>query len=126
MRNCERQIMWRRFLRHIIMIGFWVIVIGAIIGCIFANYSKEENVTAKVISINTRLELGTIRDNPTNASTTYLVSTDKGVFKIEPDGIMASPAFGRLEVGKTYKIHARGVRMETFGAFPYIIEAEEK
>jgi ABC-type uncharacterized transport system permease subunit len=120
-----KQMMWRRRLRHIIMGVVMVLIVGLIIGSIAVNYTTEETITAKVVSINTRLEVGGGGDETTHASTTYLVSTDKGVFKIQPDGLMASQAFGMLETGKTYRLHVRGIRNELMKYLPYIIEAEE-
>ena len=117
--------MWRRRLRHIIMGVVMVLIVGLIIGSIAVNYTTEETITAKVVSINTRLEVGGGGDETTHSSTTYLVSTDKGVFKIQPDGLMASQAFGMLETGKTYRLHVRGIRNELMKYLPYIIEAEE-
>lgn len=120
-----RQMMWRRRLRRIITGGIILLIIGLIFGSFFVNYTTEETVTAKVVSINTRLEIGSSSDEITHASTTYLVSTDKGVFRIQPDGLMASSAFGMLETGKTYRLHVRGIRMELMKHLPYIIDAEE-
>lgn len=119
-----KQVIWRRRLRHIIMGGIMLLIVGLVVGSIFVNYTHEETVTARVVSINTRLEVGGSSDEYTHASTTYLVSTDKGVFKIQPDGLMASPAFGMLETGKTYRFRVRGIRNELMRYLPYIIEAD--
>ena len=120
-----KQVRRARIIRHSIMGAIILLVIGVIVGGIFANYTTEETITAKVVSINTRLEIGGSSDEITHASTTYLVSTDKGVFKIQPDGLMASSAFGMLEAGKTYRLRVRGIRNELMKYLPYIIEAEE-
>lgn len=120
-----KQMMWRKHLRHIIMGGIMLLIIGLIFGSVFADYATKETITAKVVSINARLEIGSSSDEITQASTTYLVSTDKGVFKIQPDGLMASSAFGMLETGKTYRLHVRGIRRELTKHLPYIIDAEE-
>lgn len=120
-----KQMMWRRRLRRIIMGGIILLITGLIFGSVFVDYTTEETITAKVVSINTRLEIGSSSDGITQASTTYLVCTDKGVFKIQPDGLMASPFFGMLETGKTYRLHVRGIRMERMKHLPYIIDAEE-
>lgn len=120
-----KQMMWRRRLRRIIMGGIILLITGLIFDSVFVDYTTEETITAKVVSINTRLEIGSSSDGITQASTTYLVSTDKGVFKIQPDGLMASSSFGMLETGKTYRLHVRGIRMELMKHLPYIIDAEE-
>lgn len=114
-----------RIIRLCIIGAIILLVFGIIVGGFVANYATEEIVTARVVSINTRLEVGGGSDGLTDASTTYLVSTDKGVFKIQPDGLMASPVFGTLEAGKTYQMHVRGIRNERMKHLPYIIEAEE-
>lgn len=120
-----KKMVWLRRIRLFVMAVVILLIAGLIVGGIYANYTTEETVTAKVVSINTRLEVGGGGDEITHASTTYLVSTDKGVFKIQPDGLMASPAFGMLEAGKTYRLHVRGIRNELMKYLPYIIEAEE-
>ena len=119
-----KQVRRRRIIRRVITALAALVIVGAIVGSFSLYYTTEETVTARVVSINSRLDImGS--DKTTSASTTYFVSTDKGVFRIEPDGLMASSAFGMLEKGKTYRMRVRGIRYETTGSLPYIIEAEE-
>ena len=120
-----KKMVWLRRIRLFVMAVVILLLAGLIVGGIYANYTTEETVMAKVVSINTRLEVGGGGDEITHATTTYLVSTDKGVFKIQPDGLMASSAFGMLAAGKTYRLHVRGIRNELMKYLPYIIEAEE-
>ena len=117
--------LWRNIKRQGCMfafIGIFAVVVGV---CVATEYNHEESVTATVKSINTRLDINTDKDGLSNSTTTYLVGTDQGVYKIQPDGLMASPAFGLLETGKTYNMKVRGFRYPSLGIFPYIIEAEE-
>ena len=118
--------LWRNIKRQGCMfafIGIFAVVVGV---CVAIEYNHEESVTATVKSINTRLDINTDKDGLSNSTTTYLVGTDQGVYKIQPDGLMASSAFGMLEAGKTYRLRVRGIRNELMKYLPYIIEAEEQ
>lgn len=114
-----------RIIRRVITALAALVIIGAIVGSFSLYYTHEETVTARVVSINGRLDISNDEEGVAYTSTTYFVSTDKGVFRIEPVGLMASSAFGMLEKGKTYRMRVRGIRYETTGSLPYIIEAEE-
>lgn len=100
-----------------------LIIIGLMlfIGVPFAMYTHEETHTITVYSINQRMHVyGS--DGDTYSSYEYLVSTDKGVFKIDPDGIFHSSMFGKLEVGKTYTVKTRGYSVPLLGIYPNIID----
>lgn len=99
-----------------IILGFALIIGGP-----FAMYTHEETHTITVYSINQRMHVyGS--DGDTYSSYEYLVSTDKGVFKIDPNGIFHSSMFGRLEVGKTYTVKTRGYSVPLLGIYPNIID----
>ncbi|MBO7071859.1 MAG: hypothetical protein J6W09_11290 [Bacteroidales bacterium] len=56
----------------------------------------------------------------------YMVYTDCGVFKIELTGINAyAYGAGLIKAGKTYVLKTRGARIEMWGLYPNIINAEE-
>ena len=91
----------------------------------YVQYTKEDTVTATVHSITTQQRVnGT--DGNVSTSYSYLVGTSKGTMKIQPDGIMSSTAFGRLEEGKTYRLHTRGFSFPLFGMYPYIVDAKKE
>ena len=99
-----------------------IVLVGVII---YVQYTKEDTVTATVQSITTQQSVnGT--DGNVSTSYSYLVGTSKGTMKIQPDGIMSSTAFGRLEEGKTYRLHTRGFSFPLFGMYPYIVDAKKE
>lgn len=103
-----------------------LLVLGLLVAIICSailEFTKEDIVLAKVISVNAQQELTGSKDNK-SLSYKYLVGTDKGTYEITPSGLMSSKAFGTLEIGKTYKIKTRGYSFPVFGLYPYIIEAE--
>ena len=84
-------------------------------------YSHQETETIKVISINTRMHVSG-SDGNSSSTYEYLVSTDKGIFKIEPDGIFHSNAFGNLVIGETYTVKTCGFSVPILGIYPFILE----
>lgn len=88
----------------------------------YAFYGNEQTVTATVISFNTKMNVSG-SDGNTYSTYEYLVTTDKGIFKNQPDGIFHSKAFGKLEAGKTYTFHIRGIECPIIGVYPFIIDA---
>jgi hypothetical protein len=106
--------------------GFCLLVIIVLVGVsTYVQYTKEDTVTATVLSITTQQSVsGT--DGNVSTSYTYLVGTDKGTMQIQPDGIMSSTAFGQLKEGKTYRLHTRGFSFPLFGMYPYIVDAKEE
>lgn len=56
----------------------------------------------------------------------YMVYTDGGVFKIELSGVNAyAYGVGLIKAGRTYVLKTRGARIEMWGLYPNIINAEE-
>ena len=84
-------------------------------------YSHQQTETIKIISINTRMHVSG-SDGNTSSTYEYLVSTDKGIFKIEPDGIFHSNDFGNLVVGETYTVKTCGFSVPILGIYPFILE----
>ena len=112
--NDKKYILW--------LIGIFVILL--FLGG-YVQYTKEDSYTVTVKSITIQQNVSGNKDVVTTTYH-YLVSTDKGMFEIEPAGIMASPQFGTLKEGKTYHINTRGYTVPVLGLYPYIIEAEEQ
>lgn len=81
------------------------------------EFYQESNVTATVKSIEERLVGG---------STTCYIITDKGTFRIEPEGFNACPEYGLIEVGKTYNMTVRRSNLPIFGRCARIIIKVEK
>lgn len=111
----------RRSLPTLILIAIFLCFVGA---WYTLQFHTEATVTAKILNLTERRDVSGDNDH-ISTSYTYIVSTDKGLFKIQPDGLMASPAFGTLEKGKTYTMKVRGMTNEFLGMYPYIVSAEE-
>lgn len=88
------------------------------------EYSHENDITAKVISINIQQNMHGDKEG-FNTSYNYLVATDKGTLEISPDGLFASRQFGTLQEGKIYCFHLRGYSVPLISLYPFIIEAKE-
>jgi hypothetical protein len=98
---------------------FVLMMIGVVV-----EYSHENDITAKVISINIQQHTHGDKEG-FSTSYNYLVATDKGTLEISPDGLFASRQFGTLKEGKTYIFHLRGYSITLIGLYPFIIEAKE-
>ena len=115
MKTYIRQNPFRRFLGRIGLSGLLLLLLLFFIGSfIMVDYHHKNYVDATVTSITTKQNI---------TSYEYLVSTDKGVFHIRPDGLTASKYFGRLEEGKKYSFMTRGYTISFFGFYPSIITA---
>ncbi len=118
-----RQNPFRRFLGRIGLSGLLLLLLLFFIGSfITIDYHHKNYVDATVTSITTKQNI-TSYDGSVTTSYEYLVSTDKGVFHIRPDGLTASKYFGRLEEGKKYSFMTRGYTIPFFGFYPSIITA---
>jgi hypothetical protein len=105
----------------VVVAAFAILLFGATT----FQYLKEEEVTAQVLSI-------TVQQNVTGNKEgmytfyQYIISTDKGVMEIRPDGLFGSAQFGTLQEGHTYHMKTRGYSFPLFGIYPRIIEAKEE
>ena len=107
-------------------------ILGCLIGILMivlscaCFYNAEKRFTAKVMNITTQQHVGSNGEGAVSTCYDYIVSTDKGLYKIEPAGVFASKSFGTLEVGKTYHFHTRGIEFGLIGMYPFIIDAREE
>ena len=100
-----------------------IMVIGG--GVLFmAEYMTESEVEAKVLAVNTRFDANMQTDGMTGSEVTHLITTDKGVMKIQPVGLMASEQFGLIREGVTYRFTTRGINFAPYRLLPYIIKAD--
>lgn len=111
-------------MRNIKFIGIIAVILLCVVS-LYVQYTHEEFVTAKVNRVVVQQRISGNSD-AVSTSYSYLVATDKGTFRICPDGIFASSDFGSLEDGKTYRLHTRGMSYPLFGIYPYIIKAREQ
>ena len=100
-----------------------IVILLIVFGCV-SFYNTESRFSAKVLNIT---EQRHVNGSEGGVVTTYdyLVSTDKGIYKIEPKGFFACSKFGTLEKGKNYFFHTRGVKIELIGCYPFIVDARE-
>ena len=104
-----------------------IIILSTIIigGVLFVSeLTRENTVIAKVESVTTRFDGNMERDGLTGSEITHLITTDKGVFKIQPVGFMSSPQFGTIKEGVTYQFTTRGINLPAYRLLPYIIKAD--
>lgn len=99
------------------------VLLFIIIGCVMF-YNTEERFTARVINITEQRNVHG-QDGTVSTQYDYIVTTDKGLYKIEPKGIFACPAFGALEKGMEYRFLVRGIRVDIIGVYPFIVEASK-
>ena len=96
----------------------WLLVFVLVIAAMIAiPYTHETTETIKVLTLKDKV-------TGTDGSTTtqYLVITDQGTYRIEPDGPFYSKCFGQLKEGETYTVRLRGYSFPVLGVYPYIIE----
>lgn len=111
--------------RHTKMVVIGVILFLLLLVSLCAYYSHETNEVVKVYSVTTQQnQYGS--DGNITTEYDYLVSTDKGVFEISPDGILHSHSFGTIKEGEIYEINCRGYRIDILGIYPHIIYAYQK
>lgn len=104
---------------------FTVAVLGLIAWVCYAQYTHEETVKATVCSIAVQQHVIGDGDG-IGTSYIYIVATDKGTMQITPKGLMASPSFGRLKEGCSYRLRTRGFSFPLIGMYPFIIDAKEE
>ena len=104
-----------------------ILIFGLICLGVGANYTHTEETEVLVRSLITQQEIRGSGDKDNTISTTYkyLGNTDKGTYRITPEGLYASECFGSLEENKTYTIITRGYSFPLAGMYPYIIDAHE-
>lgn len=110
----------KKLIKHAFMacIAVLILVIGFAAGdYVVREVYQESKVTATVKSIEERMSVG---------STTCYIITDKGTFRVEPEGIDACPDYGLIEVGMTYNMTVRGRSLPIFGRCARIIKVEKK
>lgn len=88
-------------------------------------YNQEGSETVTIYSVNEQQHISGNNEDGFSTTYYYYVSTDKGMYRIDTDGIFHSDAFGSLNPGETYYIKTRGVRAPFFGIYPFIMSAQK-
>lgn len=105
----------------------WLIVglvfMGLIAGVFYEFYNTHATKTVTVLAITTQQRIS--GDNGSvSTHYEYIVSTDCGLFKIQPYGIFASQSFGQIHEGERYTIEIVGFSAPWANIYPYILRAE--
>lgn len=105
----------------------WFIValvfFGLIAGVFYSFYNTHATKTVTVLAITTQQRIS--GDNGSvSTHYEYIVSTDCGLFKIQPSGIFASQSFGQIHEGERYTIETVGFSAPWANIYPYILRAE--
>lgn len=105
----------------------WFIValvfFGLIAGVFCSFYNTHATKTVTVLAITTQQRIS--GDNGSvSTHYEYIVSTDCGLFKIQPSGIFASQSFGQIHEGERYTIETVGFSAPWANIYPYILRAE--
>lgn len=107
-------------------IVLWCFVFIAIIGfiylCRFYNETTQEH---KVYSID-KVENTTGDSDGFTTVVYYIVTTDKGAYKVVMDGFNAAPQCARVQKDSTYILTTRGIKIPLLGIYPNIIAVRDK
>lgn len=101
-----------------------IFTIIALAASVKLGYTREGEY--KVEKVERIWNLGAKEQGFYSGDCYYMVYTDGGAFKIELTGINAyAYGAGLIKAGKTYVLKTRGARIEMYGLYPNIINAEE-
>lgn len=96
---------------------------GVIAGVFIKFYNTHDTKTVTVLAITAQQRIS--GDNGSvSTHYEYIVSTDCGLFKIQPSGIFASQSFGQIHEGERYTIETVGFSAPWANIYPYILRAE--
>ena len=100
-----------------------LVIWGVITGVFIKFYNTHDTKTVTVLAITTQQRIS--GDNGSvSTHYEYIVSTDCGLFKIQPSGIFASQSFGQIHEGERYTIEIVGFSVPWANIYPYILRAE--
>ena len=111
--------------RIIIQIIFAIII--ALLICLstyLKNYSNSQKDTHKILRID-KVESVQGDNNGFTTSVYYMVSTDKGAYKIKTSGLNACLECTGLKEGETYILITRGMNIPILGMYPNIVGYEK-
>lgn len=100
-----------------------LVFMGLIAGVFYEFYNTHDIKTVTVLAITTQQRIS--GDNGSVSTYyEYIVSTDCGLYKIQPSGIFASQSFGQIHEGERYTIETIGFSVPWMNIYPYIIKAK--
>lgn len=107
-------------------IALWCFVFIAIISLIYlCRFYNETTQEHKVYSID-KVENTTGDSDGFTTVVYYIVTTDKGVYKVVMDGFNAAPQCARVQKDSTYMLTTRGIKIPLLGIYPNIIAVRDK
>lgn len=103
----------------LLMIVF-IIIFGISAACEFSNKQTQVH---KIHSID---KVEKVHGDSDGFSTElyYMVTTDKGAYKITTEGFNAAPQAAKVQKDSTYLLTTRGIRVPFFGIYPKIIDVK--
>ncbi len=102
----------------------WAFIIALIIGAMFATEFANEKTQMHTILSNEKVEKVHGDEEGFTTEVYYLVTTNKGAYKVVMDGINAAPRCAGVKKDSTYKLTTRGLEIPFFGIYPKIIKVE--
>lgn len=111
--------------RIIIQIVFVIII--ALMICLSAylkNYSNPQKDTHTILRVD-KVESVQGDNNGFTTSVYYMISTDKGAYKIKTNGLNACLECTGLKEGETYILITRGMNIPILGMYPNIVGYEK-
>ena len=110
-----------RYAARAILIIIVALIFGVLI--LYKNYASPQREVHKILKIN---KIESVQGDSSGLMTDvyYMVSTDKGAYKIKTEGLNACLECIGIEEGKTYILTTRGINYPLFGMYPNIVKYE--
>ena len=106
---------------RIVLFGFIIaLILGGSVAADFANRQTQEHT---IRSIN-KVEKVHGDSESFTTEVYYLVTTDKGAYKVVMDGFNAAPQCAGVKVDSTYTLTTRGINFPFLDIYPKIIAVE--
>lgn len=102
----------------------WAFVMVLIIGVVFATEFANEKTQMHTILSNEKVEKVHGNEDGFTTEVYYLVTTDKGAYKVVMAGFNAAPQCAGVKKDSTYRLTTRGLEMPFFDIYPKIIKVE--
>ena len=106
-------------------IVFWVFVIAMLIGGSLATELANRQTQVHTIRSINKVEKTHGDAESFTTEVYYLVTTDKGAYKVVMDGFNAAPQCAGVKVDSTYTLTTRGINFPFLDIYPKIIAVEE-
>lgn len=102
----------------------WTFIMVLIIGVVFATEFANEKTQRHTILSNEKVEKVHGDKDGFTTEVYYLVTTDKGAYKVVMDGFNAAPQCAGVKKDSTYNLTTRGLEIPFLGIYQKIIKVE--